>query len=653
MKALIVGSYIQRRLEVAGYKNYIRPVDNDLQLTGIAAIKVVWERVLEEYVDRKIEYFWKNGKPYMHDERRLRRGLMLDGPMLQQVDPFRLLIDLEAGQTKDCAFIGDESDQFIHVLNQKAEIGLFSQTQLDKLSQHYPGSEQIHEPNYHDILRRSRSITSNWDAPRYAMQHRGARRVKTTDLWAFYDFRDGYDGITHPDGRKVTGVQRVVGTVAGRLVLQLRLNPFDKKFPPYGVGRLNPNGHEMISVAPFDHVVGSNAQYDRYMSAVLRHAELSVDPIIVTSSQDTNLPDTMLGVRAGKIFRCPGDFKEVRIGDLPSSFPVMRQHFRGEAEELSGALRVFEVPEGANTATEVERKIQEQNRLLRPDIRANADLWRQIGLIIYWMSGQFSTQVERFKVVGKASKMLGHYAEVAPDMLQDDIDLRFLGAESLQTHSQKGNGLIQWFNLAGPFLPAMPDVSVENALMMSFEHLVGPEYVDRIFKGQTPEWMQWSQEDENFLLLRGQEISVNDTDDDQDHLSDMGKRGMMKLAAQKDTPVPVANAILAHWFAHKAALEKKQQAQKQQMLQAQRQGMLTQMAQNGPQPLPPAQGGGGNGSSPPEGKPAPPGGMEAKSQGPGVTNGPPQNRTVARTGRSGAGISQTQQMGTGSGPRNQ
>lgn len=45
---------------------------------------------------------------------------------------------------------------------------------------------------------------------------------------------------------------------------------------------------------------------------------------------------------------------------------------------------------------------------------------------------------------------------------------------------------------------------------------------------------------------------------------------------------------------------------------------------------------------PGQGAPAAPGGLEAQE---GITPGPQQSRTVARTGRDGNGISQTQAMG--------
>lgn len=629
MKAVVVAAYLRRQLELAGYRNYIRPTVIDAELTGWCAVKVVWDRVLEEIVERNITQVSKNGKMFLHDERRLKKALVIDGAQLEQVDPFRLIIDLDAGQIKKCAYIGDISDQFIHDLQAKAELGLFSKSQVDKLKDDVSYQAHVDVTDFSEVMRKSRSITNPWSNPQYMDTHASsAKRMRCTEMWCYFDFKEGRKGINHPDGRMITGVQRVVITIAGRTLIQFRLNPFDKKFAPYGIGRLNSNGHEMVNVGPFDQVISLNAQYDRYQSALLRHADLTVDPILVTGN-DSDLPDSMLGIRAGTVFRHVGEFNQIKISDLPTSASYMHQYFRREHEELSGALRVFEHPQG--TATETERKVQEQNKLLRPDIRAIADMWRQVGLIIYWMSGQFATGEQRFQVVGKASKLLNaSFYTITPDMLQEDIDLRFYGADSLQTYAQKGTGMVQWANMFGPMLQSLPNVSLENIAMMTFEHMVGSEYIDRIFKGKTPEWMLWSQEEENWQLKRGQKVPINEADDDVAHMDELDSSGLLKLAMEKDTPASVSNAILDHYQKHMSQYKAKMERQKAEMQQAQRESQLMGTRQ---------------GVMPGEGRPAAPGGMEAKSQGPEVTNGPTQARTVSKTGRSGAGVSQQQMMG--------
>jgi hypothetical protein len=630
MKALIVGAYIRRSLDLAGYRNFIRPTTIDAELTGWCAMKVVWERVLEEIVERNIKQVTKNGKLYLHDERRLKRALVLDGAALEQVDPFRLIVDLDAGQIRKCAYVGDDSDQFVHDMLAKAELGLYSKKQVELVNKkdgadHYVAADST---DFSEQMRRSRSITSWWNNPQQTAQHKhSAKRVRCTELWCLFDFGDGWDGVTHPDGRRITGVHRVVLTIANRVLIQFRLNPFDKKFAPYGVGRLNANGHEMLSISPFDNVISTNAQYDRYQSALLRHAELTVDPILYTGN-DSDLPDSMLGIRAGTVFRHVGEIGQVKIADLPQSASYMHQYFRREHEELSGAYRVFEHPQG--TATETERKVQAQNKVIRPDIRAIADMWRQVGLIIYWMSGQFATGEQRFQLVGKASKMLNAtFYTITPDMLQEDIDLRFYGAESMQSQAQKGTGMVQWLNLWAPMLPTMPNVSIENVAMLTFEHMVGPELVDRVFKGTAPEWMRWTQREESWQLQRGQMVAINEADDDEEHMRSMEQDGLLKLAADPSTPAVVADAVLKHLHDHAMQKQAKIEKQQAEMEQAGREQQLQQMRQ---------------GTTPGEGRPAAPGGMEAKSQGPSVTNGPTQNRTVAKGGRSGAGISQSQQM---------
>ena len=408
-------------------------------------------------------------------------------------------------------------------------------------------------------------------------------------------------------------------------VLQCRLNPYDKKFFPYGVARLNGNGHEMMAIGPFDNAVITNGQYDRYHSNVLRQHELAIAPII-TTGQDSDLPDTILGVRAGSVFRNVGELNLIKAPDLPASVQYMHDYYRREIEECTGAPRFWGgTGEAGETATETERKLQEANRRLRGYIRSYSDMWRQVALIAYWMSAQFATQRQRFRVVGKASTQLGKYAEVAPDMLLEDIDVRFIGLDNLHTYGRRGTGMIQWMNQWGPLLPAMPNVNMEELAEKTWQYLVGRDTVHSIFDVPTPRHLLMPQETENLHLRRGQPVPVDPDDDDNAHLDKMEESGIMALARDPKTPDYVANVILEHYGRHRDNQERKRLQREADLQRAQENQQIMGMREG----------------SPGYGAPAAPGGLPAQ---PGVTNGPTQERTVARTGRAGAGISQQQQL---------
>lgn len=125
------------------------------------------------------------------------------------------------------------------------------------------------------------------------------------------------------------------------------------------------------------------------------------------------------------------------------------------------------------------------------------------------------------------------------------------------------------------------------------------------------------------MLMAGKSVPVSKQDDDEDHLAKMEPM----LARFRDFPMYARTAVMEHYAMHIQQMEQKQAEQKAQQRQAMQQQMLT-------------------GGMPGVDKPPQPGGMEArtKAQQPGITPGPQQDRTVARTGRSGSGLSQTQAM---------
>lgn len=633
LKALTIASYIRRMLEMAEFRDYVAPTVQDALLCQVAAIKVHWERVLDPQVIREIELkFRKSGDPYYEYTRWIREQLVKEGPCFSQVDPFRLIMDLDAGRVQDLMYIGDESDVAKHELERLADLGILWKEGIKQLDLKVPGSRDYYGAEVADLARYARSITQMWGEKEGFKHERMARKLRTFDLWTHYDFKDGYDGIVGPDGKKVTGVQKVVMTLVDDVVLQMRLNPFDKKFYPYGVARLNRNGHEMMGVGPFDNAVIANASYDRFQSNVMRHYDLSISPII-TTGPDSDLPDSLLGVRPGTVFRAVGDIQVMKVGDIPNSVNYLHDYHRREHEELTGATRYWFGSQGGSgdTATQFAGELQESNRRLRGYIRSYADMWRQVALIIYWMSGQFATQRQRFKVMGKQSELLGTYAEITPDMFLEDIDVRFLGLDNLHTYGQRQTGMVQWSNLWAPMLPNYEgQIDVVKLMRMQWDHLVGRDPQHTIFKERQPRHMLLSQDVENVHLRRGLKVPVAEEDDDAQHLLEMDASGVLKIAEDKDQPQMVRRAILEHAAAHSENYKRKELQRQADMAQAQQRAAIDEF---------------GNGSIPGNSSAPAPGGMPARTQN--ETPGPAQSRTVARAGRSGAGQSQTQRPDQG------
>jgi len=624
-KAKVIESYIYRKMELANWHEYVQPIARDGELCNVMAIKVAWEHLVEDVIEAKTELRYGKDKPEYHVERRMRKAVARSGVRFHQVDPFWLIYDLDAPNIQEAAYVGDESLVYLHELEAQAKQGIFPVEQVRKLRERVTemssnrSADNTARAEWPDMLRRSRSIAMGPEHSQDIHGEHGARKIRVVEMWAWFDFGDGIDGVTHPTGERIRGTQRVVVTVANGIVLRFQLNPFDRKFVPYAVSRINRNGHEMVAPAPFDSVVQTNAHYDRVSSNIMRYFDLAVSPLIVADS-NSDLPDTILEVQPGTVLKHTGNWDFIKINDIGSIVPYVHNFFRREVEETSGALRVFESPQG--TATETERKVQEQQRMVRNSIRANAELWRPGALLTHYISAQFATGPERFRVIGKGSKFLNRYATMTPEVLQEDVEFHFLALTDLHTFGNRLQGMRQWMNAWGPLLPNMPEVNMRALCRKDFELSVGHSEAADIFPSAPAPWETWTQEEENAMLLSGNAVPVNENDDDENHLE-----VLMPMMRRQDLPQYIIDNIADHIQQHIAQLQRKEAEKNAERQQSQRRGEMLQTMGGVP----------GVDRAPVEG------GMEAQPRD--VTPGPQQSRTVARTGRTGAGISQTQAMG--------
>lgn len=639
-KAQVIGSWVYRNMELANWKRFVEPAASDLEICNVAALKLMWDVRYHTVVDRKWErQEGEDGKVYWNDERRMRDAVTMQ-LKYRQVDPFLFLYDIDCADldSDDCAFVGDESDQFLHDLQSMAETGMFSKKMLKEvMSKRKEGitassqtsnidgvssTTQTSDGGWQDIRRASRNIAQASIFGQDAQNDNQPHKIRCCEIWGWFDFGDGYDGITDPMGRRVTGPQKIVVTTAQGIPIQFRLNPLDKKFHPYAIGRLNENGHEAVAPSNFEQVIQVNAQYDGFRSNVLRHAHLTVSPLGITSGEWPG--GTLTGVKPGTIFSNVNQFQEIRVGDLPQSVQYMEGSFRREIEETSGVLNVFESPQG--TATETERKVQEQQRSIRKSVMATGRMLQSLAKKSHFMLAQFSTGPQRFPIAGKASKALTKQFEITPDLMQEDVNFRFLGVENLHVFGNRQAGLSQWMQRYGPLLPSIPGFNLMAMLRMDFELTVGKDRVQEIFPDDEPDWAAWPQTEENEMLLQGISVPTSSRDDDEQHMQDM--LPLIKRAKTDGLPMYVKTAIAEHYAAHALQRDKKAAEEKAQMKQSMQQQMLL-------------------GGRPGVDKAPTPGGMEAmtKAQEPGTTPGPTQARTVSKPGRDGGGMSQSQKMG--------
>lgn len=623
--AHVITSFTFGLMEGAKWQDLIQPVARDGELCNTLAVKVLWNHQIENKIERVDELKFRNDEtPYHRTERRMKRSVQ-SGPRYCLVDPFWFLYDLTASTLDECSYVGDESFVFLHELEQQAEIGIYSKEVVGKLRDKTAVSgnkstDRTVNSDYPDQYRKARSIANTHDQPDSGNEN-DPRRLRVIEMWGWFDFgKEGYEGVLDPFGQRLTKSQRVVITIANGTVIRFQQNPYDKKFSPYAFTRINRNGHEMMAPAPFDTVVQTNEQYDRFASNVMRGMDLNVSPLVMVRGGNSDLPDSIMDVMPGTVQKDAGDWDFLKMPDITQMAMFGISHFRREHEELSGSMRIHEQP--LQTATETERKVQEQQRMIRASIRANAELWRQVALLTYWMAAQFSTGPQQFSVVGKSQSVLRKQFTITPKILQEDVDFEFIGLADLHTFGDRKAGFANVMNRWGAILPNMPRVNIQRLFQMDFEESVGRSMVDEIFPESDPSWESWPQSEENVQILAGQNVPTHPDDDDEKHIQET-----VVLVKNPKTPKYIKKIAMEHIQQHLVQMAKKEAEMAAERQEAQRKAML-----QAPQ-----------GGQPGQDRPPAGGGMPAQSK-PGQTPGPPQDRAQSRSGRQPAGPSQSQAM---------
>jgi hypothetical protein len=612
--AKVLAAWTHRLMENAEWSELIQPTARSGELCNQLIVKVSHERRRALRVHRSEELIEKRSKPYWRSERRMREEIVRRRVRFDFVDPFWFFYDLEAKNIQEAAFAGDESEPLLHHVQEDARLGLYSQKQVEQvLKNRSTGEYKGLVGQWTDEHRRARSIALGIDfaGAEGAIEVDGGTRVRQIEAYVLFDFGDGYAGVVDPRGVQLKGPHQVVVTIVDGVCVRLMLNPNDSKLVPYAFANVNKNGAGAVAPAVFDAVTQMNHHLDRFGSNVMRWIDLLVQPIGITTDMSSELPRTMTSAKAGSIFRNTGPVDWMKVPDITTSVSQLLGVFRREMEETSGEMRVFESPQG--TATETERKVQEQQRLARASFRASSDLWEQVALLTQRMAAQFSTGPERFAAVGKASAAVGTFCSITPDVMLRDVRFRMIGMKNLHVLGTRAQGMGQWTTQFGALLPAVQaDVNLPALMKQGYELLVGRAGADTIFGSPESPWETWSQTEENAILLSGQAVDVHPLDDDQQHMRDLDR-----IERRTDLPRHIRELILEHKEAHAQNHMRKMAEQAAAKAKAQRSAEL--MAPAGGQP----------------GQDRPPsyGGMPAQKD-QGVSPGPNGDRSSARTGRS-------------------
>ena len=584
--------FLEHQLKQCGFNDYIQPYIRSVLIYGFAAMKITWNREWRKKVkkDGKRVYNEKTQSFEWSITGKVEDVLLYEGPKLELIDPFDFMIDYNCTRPEDARWVGHQSWKTYEEIADLGRRGI------------YENWENIHEQapirgqGTSDYYQQSRSLV--WTDDKYIQEPQGgSRKYKVTEIHGLFDIYG--EGLAR---------ECILTIVNETTVVRVTENPDGRDMRPYAISRCVKEPWQFFGVAPFDHAVRLNMELDDHRNLALEAHRLSVNPLVFVDST-AEVPPSLYNVEPGRVFRVNSP-KDIVFSKIPMSVQdaqAITGELRRDIEETVGAPRIWEGTGGSgNTATEVERKIQEGNRRLLGIINSISDGFQGMLRVMHSMNQTYVVRDQRFRVLGKKAKGLPLYDEVAPEDFQMDVDFEFQGLRGLKNLGLRTSQLVQYAQLIAPALPLLQgQVNVAGLYKDLYKNLVDQRPADEII--QEPPSLDdiMTYEEENMILAQGQKLSVSPLDNDQEHID--GHLRLIENKVFEDLGENQQAMILQHVQEHVDALHKKQMQK----------AAAAQMAPAFPGAQPPN----GEGGRPPEETGGAPVKAQQQQQAPGQTTG--------------------------------
>jgi hypothetical protein len=200
----------------------------------------------------------------------------------------------------------------------------------------------------------------------------------------------------------------------------------------------------------------------------------------------------------------------------------MKENLRREVEETVGVPRIYEGNDRSNTATEIERKIQEGNRRTRRLIMSFGDMLTQMLRHTWGYTRQYVTDKKVFRVLGAQAQALGVLeATLELEDLADPADIVIRGLRGQQSHGLRATQMATFMAQIGPIVPALVesgDLSLPGLAHEMFENTMGYRLDQKVLRIPEPLDTMMDAESENLVLLQGVPLKTHEKDNHETHL---------------------------------------------------------------------------------------------------------------------------------------
>jgi hypothetical protein len=469
------------------------------------AIKTWWDLTYRKQIVRDVERETSaDGLPQYKISPREQEVLAYEGVKFRLVDPYSFVCDTRATSIADMLFVGDTCRMNETDIWRFKKLGLYEN--IDQL-------EEMGAPVGADLEAEYATTIRALDSSRGVVDNRRAegqpREWAVTEIWCQWQPTED-----HP-------IDEYVITVAEDAVaLRVQKNFHDDKHRPYAVARAAKEPFDFWNVGILDHAVRLANEMDDHENLALKGQQNAICPITFVG-HDFDGPNSIFDVEPGSIFRTNNPPTHVKAPSIINEHLANKESLRRDIEEVTGAPRIYEGTEGANTATEIERKIQEGNRRLRRLVMAASDGFTQFLEHTYSLSRQFVTSRKTFRVLGPDARSLGIMTEIGPEDLGDPVDFEISGVKGLQTYGLRATQMTSFLTQVGPLLPMLVQsgqLNVPGFFSELWEGIVGYRPGEDILAVPQPLSEMLPPDEENLLLGVGVDIRVHEQDPHPEHI---------------------------------------------------------------------------------------------------------------------------------------
>lgn len=576
-----MAAYYDWQYDQARVTDTVQPAIRDM-LVAQAGIWYVWWDNREAWRNVRTITRKFNDKGRLEKKVTTERKQVIDysGPRVKLVHPVHFIIHPDATSPQDALYVGHRALMTVEEIRRTgAQMGWKNLDQLDqKPSQQFSDLPDFYAYAWDPISRYRLGATT--EANRYD------GRPEQIEIAVIYTWLSLDDGKSYSDYRIVVA--------AGRVVLDVIVNPHDGWYRPYATASSSRTGHGFYSTGVYDNAIRLNQHIDRLHQVMLRGAHLAGQPMVFCE-EDSDMPDSLYKVRPFQVYKGVGP---VRFTSVPDGFlrsmPMAIGMVKRDLEEVCGSFRLNMGQDSQGTATEATLSLQEGNRRTRGLIRGFGNGLEQLLTLFHKLSLQFSSEDVEFPVLGKRALDLRRtHVNMGPADLLDDVKFELIGLQGLKNQGLKATGMQAFMNMMTPFIMANP-ANIDQVAMMHdmASELIGPTEADRYIKVPTPLDQLRSQEEENEGLITGTEIEVDPEDNHQEHMQKMEFLYRRAINPKDPMAFDVRKVVMNHWLEHSAMAQQqraqeqvlqKRQALQQQMLPVQAGGQASEAGGTAPQ----------------------------------------------------------------------